>query len=100
MTEKISDVGKPFHIAAYALPTMMVAQVTRLTPGDLVYALGGGDPCSRDFEQAKLHLTRTPKSLPVMIINPEVRDIPVFRFDDFAPVGHQADQSIKTPVAV
>jgi thymidylate synthase len=92
--------GVPFNIAAYALLTMMVAQVTGLKPGDFVHTLGDAHLYSNHFEQAKLQLGRTPRKLPVMKINPEVKDIFGFRYEDFELVGYEADQSIKAPVAV
>lgn len=92
--------GVPFNIAAYALLTMMVAQVTKLEPGDFVHTLGDAHLYSNHFEQAKLQLGRTPKMLPVMKINPEVKDIFSFNYEDFELVGYEADQGIKAPVAV
>ena len=92
--------GVPFNIAAYALLTMMVAQVTKLKPGDFVHTLGDAHLYSNHFEQAKLQLTRTPKTLPVMKINPDVKDIFSFAYEDFELVGYDADQNIKAPVAV
>ena len=92
--------GNPFNIAAYALLTMMVAQVTKLRPGDFVHTLGDAHLYSNHFEQAKLQLTRTPKTLPVMKINPDVKDIFSFAYEDFELVGYDADQNIKAPVAV
>ncbi|MDH6267854.1 thymidylate synthase [Rhizobium sp. SG_E_25_P2] len=92
--------GVPFNIAAYALLTMMVAQVTGLKPGDFVHTLGDTHLYSNHFEQAKLQLTRTPKPLPVMKINPAVKDIFGFRYEDFELVGYEAYESIKAPVAV
>jgi len=92
--------GVPFNIAAYALLTMMVAQVTKLKPGDFVHTLGDAHLYSNHFEQAKLQLTRTPKTLPVMKINPDVKDIFSFNYEDFELVGYEADQTIKAPVAV
>lgn len=92
--------GNPFNIAAYALLTMMVAQVTKLEPGDFVHTLGDAHLYSNHFEQARLQLGRTPKPLPVMKINPEVRDIFSFAYEDFELVGYEADRNIKAPVAV
>ena len=79
---------------------MMVAQVTKLRPGDFVHTLGDAHLYSNHFEQAKLQLTRTPKTLPVMKINPDVKDIFSFAYEDFELVGYDADQNIKAPVAV
>ena len=92
--------GVPFNIAAYALLTMMVAQVTKLKPGDFVHTLGDAHLYSNHFEQARLQLTRTPKRLPAMRINPDVKDIFSFAYEDFELVGYEADQNIKAPVAV
>ena len=92
--------GVPFNIASYALLTMMVAQVVDLAPGDFVHTLGDAHIYSNHFEQARLQLSRTPKTLPRMRINPEVKDIFGFRFEDFELVGYEADQHIKAPVAV
>jgi thymidylate synthase len=92
--------GVPFNIAAYALLTMMAAQVTGLKLGDFVHTLGDAHLYSNHFEQARLQLTRTPKALPTMKINPEVKDIFGFRYEDFELVGYVADESIKAPVAV
>ncbi|NGO62848.1 thymidylate synthase [Rhizobium daejeonense] len=92
--------GVPFNIASYALLTMMVAQVTDLEPGDFVHTLGDAHLYANHFEQAKQQLARTPKALPRMKINPEVRDILSFRFEDFSLEGYEADASIKAPIAV
>jgi thymidylate synthase len=92
--------GVPFNIAAYALLTMMVAQVTGLKPGDFVHTLGDAHLYSNHFEQARLQLTRTPKPLPTMKINPAVKDVFGFRYEDFELVGYEAYESIKAPVAV
>ncbi|ATN34816.1 thymidylate synthase [Rhizobium sp. ACO-34A] len=92
--------GVPFNIASYALLTMMVAQVTDLQPGDFVHTLGDAHLYANHFEQAKQQLARTPKALPTMKINPEVRDIFSFRFEDFSLEGYEADASIKAPIAV
>lgn len=95
-----SDVGKPFNIASYALLTMMVAQVTGLEAGDFVHTLGDAHIYRNHFEQAQLQLTRTPKPLPRMEINPAVKDLFSFRFEDFELTGYEADSHIKAPVAV
>jgi thymidylate synthase len=92
--------GKPFNIASYALLTMMVAQVTGLQLGDFVHTLGDTHIYHNHFEQAKLQLARTPKPLPFMRINPDVKDIFGFTFEDFELVGYEADASIKAPIAV
>lgn len=92
--------GVPFNIASYALLTMMVAQVVGLKPGDFVHTLGDAHLYANHFEQAQLQLTRTPKALPEMQINPDVKDIFAFRYEDFNLVGYEADASIKAPIAV
>ncbi len=92
--------GVPFNIASYALLTMMVAQVTDLEPGDFVHTLGDAHLYANHFEQARLQLSRTPKPLPTMRINPQVRDIFSFRFEDFSLEGYEAEASIKAPIAV
>ncbi|MCO6178691.1 thymidylate synthase [Ciceribacter sp. RN22] len=92
--------GVPFNIASYALLTMMVAQVTGLEPGDFVHTFGDAHLYSNHFEQAKLQLTRTPKALPLMRIDPQVKDIFSFKFEDFTLEGYEADSTIKAPIAV
>lgn len=98
--KKNSDVGKPFNIASYALLTMMLAQVTGLKPGDFVHTLGDTHIYSDHFEQAKLQLTRTPKELPTLKINTDIRDLFAFTFDDFSLENYVADPHIKAAVAV
>ncbi|MBR2687693.1 MAG: thymidylate synthase [Aquamicrobium sp.] len=92
--------GVPFNIASYALLTMMVAQVTGLRPGDFVHTLGDAHIYSNHFEQAHEQLRRQPKTLPTMWINPEVKDLFAFRFDDFRLENYVADATIKAPIAV
>ncbi|CEJ15426.1 thymidylate synthase [Phreatobacter sp. AB_2022a] len=92
--------GVPFNIASYALLTMMVAQVTNLKPGDFVHTLGDAHLYSNHFEQAREQLGRTPKPLPTMWINPEVKDLFGFRFQDFRLENYVADATIKAPIAV
>lgn len=92
--------GVPFNIASYALLTLMMAQVTGLEPGDFVHALGDAHLYANHFDQAKLQLARTPKALPVMKLNPEVRDLFSFAYEDFTLIGYEADASIKAPIAV
>jgi thymidylate synthase len=92
--------GVPFNIASYSLLTMMVAQVTGLKPGEFIHTLGDAHLYSNHFEQAKLQLSRTPKKLPVMHINPGVTDILGFTFEDFRLEGYDADPSIKAVIAV
>ena len=92
--------GVPFNIASYALLTMMIAQVAGLKPGEFIHTLGDAHIYSNQFEQARLQLTRTPKKLPVMRINPDVKDLFSFRFEDFTLEGYEADPTIKAPIAV
>jgi thymidylate synthase len=92
--------GVPFNIASYALLTMMVAQVTGLKPGDFVHSFGDTHLYSNHLEQARLQLSRAPRALPVMRINPEVKDIFSFRYEDFELVGYDPHPHIKAAVAV
>ncbi len=92
--------GVPFNIASYALLTMMVAQVTGLQPGDFVHTLGDAHIYSNHIEQVKLQLTRKPFALPQMKINPDVKNIFDFKFDDFELVNYEAHPHIKGKVAV
>ena len=92
--------GVPFNIASYALLTMMVAQVCELEPGEFVHTLGDAHLYANHFDQAREQLTRTPKELPSMTINPDVKDIFAFTFDDFELINYQADAHIKAPIAV
>ncbi|MCB1385082.1 MAG: thymidylate synthase [Nitratireductor sp.] len=92
--------GVPFNIASYALLTMMVAQVCGLEPGDFVHTLGDAHLYSNHFEQAELQLMRQPKELPRMRINPQVRDLFAFSFEDFELIGYEAEAHIRAPVAV
>ncbi|MCM8534952.1 MAG: thymidylate synthase [Lentisphaeraceae bacterium] len=92
--------GVPFNIASYALLTMMVAQVSGLEAGDFVHTFGDAHIYNNHFEQAKLQLTRTPKELPSMKINPDVKDIFSFTFEDFELINYEADPHIKAAVSV
>ncbi len=92
--------GVPFNIASYALLTMMMAQVTGLQPGEFIHTLGDAHLYLNHLEQADEQLSRTPYPLPVMKLNPEVRDIFAFRYEDFELVGYEAHPHIKAPVAV
>ena len=92
--------GVPFNIASYALLTMMIAQVTGLVPGEFVHTLGDAHIYLSHREQVALQLTRTPRPLPVMRINPDVRSIFGFRYEDFSLDGYDPYPSIKAPVAV
>jgi len=90
----------PFNIASYSLLTMMVAQVTGLKPGDFVHSFGDAHLYSNHLEQARLQLTRPTRQLPVMKINPDVKDIFAFRYEDFALEGYDPHPHIKAAVAV
>ncbi|HSH30975.1 MAG TPA: thymidylate synthase [Thiohalobacter sp.] len=92
--------GVPFNIASYALLTLMLAQVCNLQPGEFVHTLGDAHLYLNHLEQADEQLTRRPCPLPVMRINPQVRDIFGFRFEDFELVGYEHHPHIKAPVAV
>ena len=92
--------GVPFNIASYALLTMMIAQVTDLKPGDFIHTLGDAHLYSNHLEQARLQLSRPPRALPVMAINPAVKDIFGFRFEDFSLQGYDPHPHIKAEVAV
>ncbi|MGD2052924.1 MAG: thymidylate synthase [Gammaproteobacteria bacterium] len=92
--------GVPFNIASYALLTMMVAQVCDLSVGDFVHTLGDAHLYTNHLEQAGEQLSRKPFPLPVMKINPEVKSIFDFKFDDFELVGYEAHPHIKASVAV
>src|SRR5947207_2153685 len=92
--------GVPFNIASYALLTMMVPQVTGLQPGDFVHSLGDTHLYSNHLEQARLQLTRPTRPLPVMKINPDVKDIFAFRYEDFSLEGYDPHPHIKAAVAV
>ncbi len=92
--------GLPFNIASYALLTMMVAQVTGLEPGELIHTLGDAHLYLNHLEQARTQLARAPRPLPRMRLNPEVRDLFAFRYEDFELVGYDPHPPIKAPVAV
>ncbi len=92
--------GVPFNIASYALFTMMVAQVCNLKLGDFVHTFGDVHLYSNHIEQAKLQLAREPKPLPTMKLNPNVKSIFDFKYEDFTLVGYDPHPAIKAPVAV
>lgn len=92
--------GVPFNIASYALLTMMAAQVCDLEPGEFIHTYGDLHIYNNHFEQVKEQLTRTPKKLPKMKINPEVKDIFSFKYEDFTLEGYEADPSIPAPISV
>lgn len=92
--------GVPFNIASYAILTMMVAQVCDLQPGDFVHTFGDAHLYSNHIEQAHLQLSREPYPLPVLKLNPAVKDIFSFNFEDFTLENYQCHPHIKAPVAV
>jgi thymidylate synthase len=92
--------GVPFNIASYALLTQMVAQVCNLKPGDFVHAFGDVHLYRNHIEQARLQITRQPYPLPQMRLNPEVRSIFAFHYEDFELVNYQAHPHIKAEVSV
>lgn len=92
--------GVPFNIASYALLTMMMAQVCDLEPGEFIHTFGDVHLYSNHIEQAKLQLTRTPYALPVMKLNPAVKNLFDFTFADFTLENYQSHPAIKAPVAV
>lgn len=92
--------GVPFNIASYALLTMMVAQVCELEPGDFVYTTGDTHLYLDHIEQAKLQLTREPRQLPKMVINPDVKSIFDFKYEDFTLTGYEPHPHIKATVSV
>ncbi len=92
--------GVPFNIASYALLTLMVAHVCALQPGEFVHTFGDTHLYLNHLEQAREQLERTPRRLPLMRLNPEVRDLFAFRYEDFALEGYDPHPAIKAPVAV
>ena len=92
--------GVPFNIASYALLTLMVAQVAGLQPGDFIWTGGDCHLYANHLEQADLQLSREPLPLPTMKLNPEVKDLFDFRFEDFELVGYESHPHIKAPVAI
>jgi thymidylate synthase len=92
--------GVPFNIASYSLLTMMIAQVVGLTPGDFVHTLGDAHLYLNHLEQADLQLTREPRPLPQMLINPEVTSLFDFKLEDFEIVAYDPYPGIRAPVAV
>lgn len=92
--------GVPFNIASYALLTMMMAQVTGLQPGEFIHTLGDTHIYLNHLEQVETQLARTPRPLPTMRINPEVKDIFSFRYEDFTLEGYDPWPGIKAPISV
>jgi thymidylate synthase len=92
--------GVPFNIASYALLTLMIAQVTNLVPGEFVHTLGDAHIYSNHIEQVKQQLSREAKDLPILKINPHVKDIFSFKYDDFEILNYDPHPLIKAPVAV
>ena len=92
--------GVPFNIASYALLTLMLAQVCGFEPGDFVWTGGDTHLYLNHLEQVDLQLSRTPRPLPTMKINPDVKDIFSFRYEDFELLGYDPYPGIKAPVAV
>ena len=102
MYQRSADIflGVPFNIASYALLMMMMAQVTGLKPGTFIHTLGDAHIYLNHIEQVKLQLTRKPFPLPKMILNPDVKSIFDFQFDDFTLTGYQAHPHIKGEISV
>jgi len=92
--------GVPFNIASYALLTLMVAQVTGLKPGEFIHTLGDAHLYNNHFEQARTQLARTPRPLPTMQLNPDVKSIFEFRYEDFQLLNYDPHPAIKAPVAI
>ena len=102
MYQRSADVflGVPFNIASYALLTMMIAQVCDLQPGEFIHTFGDAHIYNNHFEQLELQLSREPKPLPKMILNPEIKDLFAFDYDDFTLEGYEPHPAIKGSVAV
>ncbi|WP_297325109.1 thymidylate synthase [Nitrosomonas sp.] len=92
--------GVPFNIASYALLTLMIAQVCKLEPGDFVHTLGDAHLYLNHLEQAREQLSREPKPLPIMTLNPDIREILDFNYEDFILENYHPHPAIKAPVAV
>jgi len=102
MYQRSADIflGVPFNLASYALLTLMVAQVTGLKPGEFVHTLGDAHLYLNHLEQADEQLARTPRALPVMKLNPAVKDLFAFRFEDFTLENYDPAPAIRAPIAV
>jgi thymidylate synthase len=92
--------GVPFNIASYALLTLMVAQVADLAPGEFVLTLGDAHLYLNHLAQAREQIARTPRPFPRMRLNPQVRDVFQFRYEDFVLEGYEPHPAIKAPIAV
>ena len=92
--------GVPFNIASYALLTLMMAQVTKLQPGEFVHTLGDAHLYLNHLEQADEQLKRAPRALPVMKLNPAVNDLFGFKYEDFELLGYDPGPAIRAPIAV
>lgn len=92
--------GVPFNIASYALFTMMIAQVCGYEAGEFIHTLGDAHIYTNHLEQVDLQLSRKPKVLPKMLINPNVKNILDFKYDDFSLTGYDPDPAIKAPIAI
>ena len=92
--------GVPFNIASYALLTHMVAQSTGLAVGDFVHTLGDAHLYRNHLDQARAQLSRTPRPIPKLVLNPAIRDLLAFRYEDITIEGYDPHPAIKAPVAV
>ncbi|MCB1758999.1 MAG: thymidylate synthase, partial [Gammaproteobacteria bacterium] len=92
--------GVPFNIASYALLTMMIAQVSGLAPGEFIHTFGDAHLYANHLQQVEIQLQRPPLPLPTMVLNPDIRSLFDFRYEDFELRGYQSHPHIKAPVAV